>query len=210
MSQLKVLVFDCDGVLFNSMDANIAFYNAILAHFGHEPMESAADERAGVCHIGSSPQVFASLLGEEMVDEALRVADQVDYANFFAKLIPEPGLYEALQRLAQRLPLAVATNRRGSMQGIVQHFNLDNYFTHLVTSSDVARPKPHPDMLWRVAELAGCETDKMVYVGDSEFDCQAAQEAGVEFISYRWDGGTRVESHQHLVEVIEEKLQGQY
>lgn len=206
MPQLEVLVFDCDGVLFNSLDANIAFYNEILSHFGHEPMESASDERAGVCHIGSSPQVFAALLGEERVEEALRVADRIDYANFFPKLRPEPGLYEALQCLVQRLPLAVATNRRGSMQGIVQHFNLGSYFTHLVTSSDVPRPKPHPDMLWRVAELAGCDLDKMVYVGDSEFDCQAAQKAGVEFLSYRWDGGTRIDSHQHLVEVIEAKL----
>ncbi|MCA1796196.1 MAG: HAD family hydrolase [Desulfuromonadaceae bacterium] len=206
MPQLEVLVFDCDGVLFNSLAANIAFYNEILAHFGHEPMESAADERAGVCHIGSSPQVFAALLGEQRVEEALRIAAQIDYAKFFPKLIPEPGLYDALQHLAQRLTLAVATNRRGSMQGIVQHFNLEGYFTHLVTSIDVARPKPHPDMLWRVAELAGCEATKMVYVGDSEFDCQAAQEAGVEFFSYQWDGGTRIESHQHLVEVIEAKL----
>jgi len=206
MLQPEILVFDCDGVLFNSLAANIAFYNTILTHFGHEPMESAMDERAEVCHIGSSPQVFAALLGEQRVEEALRVAEQIDYANFFPKLIPEPGLYEALRHLAQRLPLAVATNRRGSMQGIVQYFNLEEYFTHLVTSSDVARPKPHPDMLWRVAQLAGCEAGKMMYLGDSEFDCQAAQEAGVEFLSYQWDGGTRIESHQHLVEVIEAKL----
>jgi phosphoglycolate phosphatase-like HAD superfamily hydrolase len=43
-------------------------------------------------------------------------------------------------------------------------------------------------------------------VGDSEFDRQAAQEAGVEFLAYQWDGGTRIDSHQHLVEVIEAKL----
>jgi len=206
MPQPEVLVFDCDGVLFNSLDANIAFYNEILTHFGHEPMESGIDERAGVCHIGSSPQVFAALLGEQRVEEAMRVAAQIDYADFSPKLIPEPGLYETLQRMAQLLPLAIATNRRGSMQGIVQHFNLEGYFTHLVTSSDVARPKPHPDMLWRVAQLAGCESEKMVYVGDSEFDSQAAQKAGVEFLAYQWDGGTRIESHQHLAEIIEAKL----
>jgi HAD superfamily hydrolase (TIGR01509 family) len=206
MSHLKVLVFDCDGVLFNSLNANIAFYNTILKHFGHEPMHSTADARAEVCHIGSSPQVFAALLGEQRVEEALRVAEQIDYSTFFPKLVPEPGLYEVLSSLRQRLPLAVATNRRGSMQGIVQHFDLEGYFSHLVTSTDVERPKPHPDMLLRVAQLEGCEPSQMAYVGDSEFDSQAARDAGVEFYSYKWDGGIRVESHHHLMEVIEPRL----
>ncbi len=206
MPQLEVLVFDCDGVLFNSMGANIAFYNVILTHLGYEPIESAADERAEVCHIASSPQVFEALLEQHHIEEAERIAAQIDYASFYPKMVPEPGLYEALQRLSLRLPLAVATNRHGGMQEIVQHFNLESYFSHLVTSLDVARPKPHPDMLLRVAELAECEPRQMAYVGDSRFDCLAAQEAGVEFLSYQWDGGTRIESYRHLVEVIEAKL----
>lgn len=208
MSQLKVLVFDCDGVLFNSLAANIAFYNAILAHFGHEPMKTADDKRAEVCHIGSSPQVFAALLGEDQVEDALRVAEQINYANFFTELIPEPGLYEALEDLSRHLPLAIATNRRGSLHGIVQHFKLDGFFSHLVTSVDVPRPKPHPDMLLHVAQLAGCSPEQMAYVGDSTYDSQAAQEAGVKFFAYRWDGGDRVESHMHLVEVIKKQLAG--
>lgn len=206
MPQLEVLVFDCDGVLFNSLEANIAFYNKILTHFGHEPIETAVDERAGVCHIGSSPQVFAALLGEQWVEEAMRIAEQINYADLFPKLKPEPGVLEALQHLSQRLPLAVATNRRGSMHGIIQYFGMEDYFSYLVTSCDVKRPKPYPDMLWRVAELAGCETQKMMYVGDSTFDSQAAQKAGVEFLSYQWDGGNRVDSHQHLVELVESIL----
>jgi HAD superfamily hydrolase (TIGR01509 family) len=206
MHQLRVLIFDCDGVLFNSMAANLAFYNAVLEHFELEPIESVDDERARVCHIGSSPQVFAALLGEDLVEEAMRVAQQINYANFFPDLIPEPGLHDALRHLSRRLPLAVATNRRGSMQDIVQHFNLKGYFTHLVTSMDVARPKPAPDMLFRVAELMKCRPEHMVYLGDSEYDMQAAQAAGVEFFSYQWDGGVRIESHTHLVKVVEERL----
>jgi phosphoglycolate phosphatase len=71
---------------------------------------------------------------------------------------------------------------------------------------DVARPKPAPDMLFRVAELMECRPEDMVYLGDSEYDMQAAQAAGVEFFSYQWDGGVRIESHTHLVEVVEERL----
>jgi len=39
---LKLVVFDCDGVMFSSKESNRAFYNHILAHFGYPPMD--ADE----------------------------------------------------------------------------------------------------------------------------------------------------------------------
>ena len=35
---IKLVAFDCDGVLFDSQQANIAFYNAILAHFDRPPL----------------------------------------------------------------------------------------------------------------------------------------------------------------------------
>lgn len=202
MAQMKILVFDCDGVLFNSMQANIAYYSAILQRFKQPPIESAADARAGICHIGSSPQVFAALLGEDQVEAAMEVAQQIDYANFFPELIPEPYLYECLEELAARLPLAVATNRRGSLHDIVAHFNLGRYFSHLVTSCDVPRPKPYPDMLHQVALLGGCEADELVYVGDSEYDRMAAHRAGAEFIAYKWEGGRKVGSHRELAQLV--------
>ncbi|MDY0213471.1 MAG: HAD-IA family hydrolase [Desulfuromonadaceae bacterium] len=201
-ARIKILVFDCDGVLFNSLQANIAYYNAILQHFKQSLIESADDERAAICHIGSSPQVFAALLGEDRVDAAEQVAQQIDYADFFPELIPEPYLYECLEELVEYLPLAVATNRRGSMHDIVTHFKLDKYFTHLVTSCDVARPKPYPDMLHRVADLGKCDTEELIYVGDSEYDRLAAQHAGAGFIAYKWEGGQKVTSHRELARLV--------
>ncbi len=207
MAEIKVLVFDCDGVLFNSMQANIAYYNAILGYFKQQPIESVEDDRAAICHMGSSPQVFAALLGEDRVADAMQVAQQIDYAGFFPELIPEPYLYECLEELAQYLPLAVATNRRGGMHDIATYFNLDLYFSHLVTSCDVSRPKPYPDMLHRVATLAGCESGELAYVGDSEYDRLAAQRSGAVFISYKWDGGLKVSDHRELIQLIKSNIQ---
>jgi HAD superfamily hydrolase (TIGR01509 family) len=208
MAQMKILVFDCDGVLFNSMQANIAYYNAILQHFNHPLIESADDDRVEICHIGSSPQVFAALFGEDQVEAAEQVAQRIDYADFFPELIPEPYLYECLEELAGYLPLAVATNRRGSMRDIVTHFKLERYFSHLVTSCDVPRPKPYPDMLHRVADLGGCDAKELVYVGDSEYDRLAAQQAGAEFIAYKWEGGQKVSSHRELTQLVKKNLLG--
>ena len=39
---IKLVAFDCDGVLFDSQQANIAFYNAILAHFDRPPLSPEA------------------------------------------------------------------------------------------------------------------------------------------------------------------------
>jgi phosphoglycolate phosphatase-like HAD superfamily hydrolase len=39
MKNLRVVAFDCDGVLFDTAEANRAYYNHILAHFGRPPMD---------------------------------------------------------------------------------------------------------------------------------------------------------------------------
>ncbi|NIQ97111.1 MAG: HAD family hydrolase, partial [Desulfuromonadales bacterium] len=46
MAPIKGVIFDCDGVLFESRQANLAYYNDILAFFGEEPISEADRERA--------------------------------------------------------------------------------------------------------------------------------------------------------------------
>ena len=199
-AECRGVVFDCDGVMFNSREANLAYYNVILRHFGKPEVNRAQKERAHLCHTGSSPQVFAGLLGEERLPEALAVAAQVDYDQFIPQLTVEPGLREVLPVLARKFPLAVATNRGSSMPRILEHFDLSGYFSEVVTHQDVARPKPFPDML--LARRLDVAAGQLTFIGDSELDQAAAQGAGCHFIAYQWEGGRRMDHHRQLPQLI--------
>jgi phosphoglycolate phosphatase len=198
------IIFDCDGVLFESREANLAYYNRVLAHFDEAPVLPEEQERAHLCHTAASPQVLLQLLGPDRYQEALAFAATFNYRGFIPYMIPEPGLLEALHRLASHLPLAIATNRGTSMVEILEHFGLTRFFKAVVTSRDVQRPKPHPDMLLVAAERLGLAASELLFVGDSELDRLAALEAGIRFVAYKgWVAGDlRIDAHADLVELL--------
>jgi HAD superfamily hydrolase (TIGR01509 family) len=204
MTGIAGIIFDCDGVLFESRAANLAYYNAILTAFGEPPVDPDDSERAGLCHTAASPEVFRILLGEERAAAALEAARQLDYHRFIPAMQPEPGMPAALAGLSRQLPLAVATNRGSSMHEILDHFGLAGYFQVVVTSRDVPRPKPYPDMLLESARQLALAPAQLLFVGDSELDRAAAAAAGIRFAAYRnpLPADLQLSSHQQLLELF--------
>jgi beta-phosphoglucomutase-like phosphatase (HAD superfamily) len=90
------------------------------------------------------------------------------------------------------------------MAEILLHFSLVEYFQVVVTSRDVQRPKPHPDMLLLAAERLALAPGEVLFVGDSELDREAAQGAGMPFIAYKGDGeeSPAVAGHRELAERV--------
>ncbi|MCD6527321.1 MAG: HAD-IA family hydrolase [Desulfuromonas sp.] len=202
MDKAQGLIFDCDGVMFDSRLANLAYYNLILDHFDEPVVCVDQPQRAHLCHTGTSPQVFVGLLGAERLAAALDYAQTVDYDQFIPQLVPEPGLIDILDRFSGQLPLAIATNRGSSMVKILDHFHLAEFFNEVVTHQDVVRPKPYPDMILEVARRLQISAEHLTFVGDSELDQAAADKAGCRFVSYQWDGGIRIDHHRQLVGVV--------
>jgi len=200
--RFKGVIYDCDGVLFESRRANLAYYNRVQQHFGEPPVVPEDTSRAHLCHTAASPKVFEVLLGPDRVAAALEFAATVDYRQFIPYMDPEPDMVDSLATLARRLPLAVATNRGNSMVEILQHFNLSEYFRTVVTSRDVSRPKPYPDMLLLAAKRLDCLPEDLLFVGDSELDREAAAGAGICFASYKGSLGAEIEVRSH-VEVVD-------
>jgi HAD superfamily hydrolase (TIGR01549 family) len=198
------VIFDCDGVLFESRRANLAYYNTILAHFDHPQVDETDQEKASLCHTAASPEVFQVLLGEEFVTAALKFSVQLPYRQFIPWMDPEPELFEILKELSACRPLAVATNRGTSMPEILRHFKLDQFFKAVVTSRDVERPKPHGDMLILAAEKLGLPLDRLLFIGDSIYDKMAAESAGVRFAAYKpqFEHTPYLSSHRELADLL--------
>ena len=184
MSRIEAVIFDCDGVMFESRQANLAYYNCILAEFGYPLVAAEQKDRALLCHTASSPEVLTNLLRESDLLSALNFAATLDYRQFIPQMEPESNLTELLEQLIGQYPLAIATNRGKSILSILDHFNLQEFFSVVVTSHDVERPKPAPDMLFLAAEKLETEPEFCLFIGDSELDKSAAAEAKVQFAGY--------------------------
>ena len=203
MSRIEAVIFDCDGVMFESHQANLAYYNRILGEFSYPLVVPEQKELACLCHTASSPDVLAGLLREEDLSPALSFAATLDYVEFIPQMKPELNLTELLDYLRGQYSLAIATNRGKSILPILDHFNLCDYFTAVVTSHDVERPKPAPDMLFLAAEKLNIEPEKCLFIGDSELDKLAAAGANVQFVGYGGVSGMiSVLNHSELIDYL--------
>jgi phosphoglycolate phosphatase len=179
--ELRLVIFDCDGVLFDSWKANVAFYNAVLAALDLPPLDDAARR---LCHTLSSPQLYARLFPDDaqMQQRLAAAARQTDYDPFYTLMEPVDALESTLRRLRAHCPLALATNRGTTVRGVVERFGLAEFFSICMGILDVPRPKPAPDLLVACLDRAAVRASEAVYVGDTELDHAAAAAAGVPYV----------------------------
>ncbi|MBI5505451.1 MAG: HAD-IA family hydrolase [Deltaproteobacteria bacterium] len=178
---IRLVVMDCDGVLFDSEDANIAFYNEVLRRCGEPPMLGAEQV---ACHALASAQLFVKYYGDrpELLARMQATAKELDYGPFYRLMSPKPLLRSVLAELRSGYAMAMATNRGQTTHGVLGHFQLETYFDLAVGVLDVPRPKPHPDMLLHCLEHFSLRADEAIFVGDQATDAECAQAAGLRFV----------------------------
>lgn len=185
---IKLVAFDCDGVLFDSQQANIAFYNAILAHFDRPPLSPEAVDYIHSHTVGESlTHIFT---GYPDLSAVLDFARSLDYRPFISMMVEEPHLREFLQFLRPGCYLALATNRTTTTRAVLTYHGLADDFDLVVSAQDVSRPKPHPESFVRILSHFRLSPREAIYIGDSRVDEQFAANAGVPFVAYRNPGLT--------------------
>lgn len=179
---IKVVAFDCDGVMFDSAKANTAYYNQILTHFGRRPMTR---EQFAYTHMHAVKESMAYLFKNDSELEAAEAyRRQMSYMPFIRHMEIEPYLRGVLAWLKPRYRLAVATNRSDTMDRVLIEHDLEGIFDLVVSALDVPRPKPAPDELLKVVSAFAVAPEEMLYIGDSQVDQIAAEAAGVPLVAY--------------------------
>ena len=187
---LRGVIFDCDGVLINSREANNEFYNRVLAYFGLPPMTR---EQEDYVFMATGMQSLRHILPEALhgrIDHVVR--DVVVYDRDIVPLLrPQPGLRDFLDMLRdKRLRLAVQTNRtRAGMQRVLDIFDLHSYFHPVITVTDAA-PKPSPEGARHILDMWHAGPRQALIVGDSRHDRDAACAAGMVFAAFNGGGLT--------------------
>ncbi|NVN92617.1 MAG: HAD family hydrolase [Desulfuromonadales bacterium] len=187
-SRYKVVIYDCDGVMFDSLESNYVFYNRVMSHLGRPDLDRADIQARTVLHTYSFNDVMDYFfVNDDRRDAAMAFAKTIRYRELAPYMRMEEGLVETLDRIKGHVSLAVCTNRASSMEMIIEDFGLSGYFSCVMTASQVRYPKPHPEPLLKVLDHFGVTPAEALFVGDAEVDRQAAAGAGVPFVAYKSD-----------------------
>ena len=179
----RAVIFDMDGLLIDSERVMLECWRATAAE-----QSLALDDTLWLSMVGLHDAGCADLL------DRLLGAEQAERLTFECKrrydlvmqhgLPLKAGVRELLQDLSGLgVPMAVATSTRGERARIkLSRSGIDGYFSHVITSSDVAHPKPAPDLYLLAAERLGIPPRECVALEDSEYGVRAASAAGLRVI----------------------------
>ena len=181
---IKAVFFDIDGVLIDSFEANLKFFQDLFAKAGYRP---PTREEYKDLFYHPMIEVIRRIVGDQSEQEVERVrALGHDRTWYPLELLKTPeGVREILDQLAKKYQLGLVTSRlSGALWNIPQLAALKDLFPTVVTFDDVENPKPDPEPLLVAADRAGVKVEECVYVGDAITDFQAAKAADMKIIMY--------------------------
>ncbi|QDU80861.1 Phosphorylated carbohydrates phosphatase [Polystyrenella longa] len=182
---IKAVVFDLDGLMFNTEDIFEVAARDLLGRRGHELTDEIRRMMMGRRAFEAFDMLREVLSLEETVEELLEESDELYQTVLDAQLAPMPGLYELLEHIeANNLPKAVATSsHRTYLHNILGRFEMVDRFQHLFTAEDVSLGKPHPEIYLKSAEALQIDPSEMIVLEDSQAGTEAAHAAGACIIS---------------------------
>lgn len=197
---LKLLVFDCDGVLFDSKIANKEYYNYILTQAGRTPL---TEEELEYVHMHSLPECLEYLFKNfpELKDKGIEIAKNTPYELFFSYMKVEEGLKEFLTWAHDKFYLSLCTNRTTSTHPLLKKFDLHHYFHLIRTALDY--PKNDPRALKSILEYFSVKPEETLYIGDSIIDERLSLSCKVPFLSYK---NPHLKALKHLLNYKELKI----
>ncbi len=179
---IEAVVFDMDGVLIDAKDWHYEALNHALELFGYtitradhlstfdglptrRKLEMLSQERG----LPTGLHTFINELKQQYT------VDQV-----FLKCKPLFVHEYALSNLKARgYKLGVASNSiRSTVELMMDKSHLDSYLDLMLSCEDVSRPKPHPDIYLRAAEVLGVKPENCLVVEDNQNGIRAAEAAG--------------------------------
>jgi HAD superfamily hydrolase (TIGR01509 family) len=181
---IEAVVFDLDGILVDS------------EHVWDEVRQQLAEERGGRWHEEASRDMMGMSSPEwsRYMHDVLGLAEPPEEINaevvrrmelVYRESLPLiPGAVEAVLRLAARWPLGLASSsNRELIDFVLEVSGLGRLFRATVSSEEVPRGKPAPDVYLEVARRLGVAAERCAAVEDSENGILSAKAAGMRTIA---------------------------
>jgi HAD superfamily hydrolase (TIGR01509 family) len=181
---IEAVVFDMDGVLLASEEV----WDAVREQYVRE-RGGRYDEEIQRAMMGMSSPEWSRFLHDEAgvpdePDEINREVVRRMLAAYGEHLPLIPGAVDAVRRLAERFPLGLASSsNRELIDTALEVAGLSQSFTATVSSEEVARGKPAPDVYLEAARRLGVDPKSCAAVEDSHGGIRSAKSAGMRVVA---------------------------
>jgi HAD superfamily hydrolase (TIGR01509 family) len=182
--QIRAVIFDLDGVLVDSEQVWDAARRQLTHDSGGRWSESATQDMMGMSSIEWS-RYMHEVLGVKMPPEQISAAVVEWMEQLYREHLPLIlGAREAVERVASRWPLGLASSaNRPVIEVVLELSDLGGFFETTVSSEEVARGKPAPDVYLEAARRLRVDPALCAAVEDSSNGILSAHAAGMRVVA---------------------------
>ena len=181
---IEAVVFDLDGVIVDSEHVWDAAREALARERGGRWHENAQRDMMGMSSVEWS-RYMHDVIGLEHPPEEISAEVVRRLEAIYREELPLiAGAPEAVARLAEHWPLGVASSsNRQIIDLVLELADLDRFFRAAVSSEEVPRGKPAPDVYLEAARRLGADPRKCAAVEDSHNGILSARAAGMRVVA---------------------------
>jgi beta-phosphoglucomutase-like phosphatase (HAD superfamily) len=192
----KGLIFDCDGTLADSMPLHWRAWQTVVRRHQLQFSEDRFYALGGV-----PSRDILKMLGQEQGSPIDHIAvareKESEYLPLIAQVEPINQVVGIAREHFGRIPMAVASGgTRQVIEQVLRHLGIRDLFAAVVTSEDVERQKPAPDIFLEAARRLNIEPRHCQAYEDTDLGLQAIKAAGMRAVDVRilhiGQAGTRV------------------
>lgn len=182
--KLKAVLFDMDGVLFNSMPYHADAWHKVMERHGLHLSREEAYMHEGRTGASTINIVYQRQYGKEATPEMIESIYAEKSAEFSRNPEPErmPGAWEVLQKIkAEGITpvLVTGSGQHSLLDRLTHHFPGMFQRERMVTAFDVKYGKPHPEPYLMGLEKAGVKANEAIVVENAPIGVQAGVAAGI-------------------------------
>ena len=182
--KIRAVIFDLDGVLVDSEQVWDAARRQLTEDSGGRWSESATQDMMGMSSTEWSRYMHQEL-GVKMPPEDISAAVVKRMEELYREHLPLiPGARETVERVAARWPLGLASSaNRPVIEVVLELSGLADFFETTVSSEEVARGKPAPDVYLEAARRLRVDPARCAAVEDSSSGILSAHAAGMRVVA---------------------------
>jgi HAD superfamily hydrolase (TIGR01509 family) len=177
---MRAVVFDMDGLMFNTEDVYTLAGAELLRRRGQEFTAELKHKMMGMRPQPAFERMIAHCRLTETWEQLAEESNRVFLDLLSGRLAMMPGLLQLLDALERTaIPKAVCTSSsRDLVAACLRPFNLRERFEFVLTAEDIVYGKPHPEIYLTAARRFGISPAEMLVLEDSENGCLSAAAAG--------------------------------
>jgi HAD superfamily hydrolase (TIGR01549 family) len=180
------VIFDIDGTLLDSVDLHAQAWQEAFRHFGHDIPFDRIRSQIGKGGDQLMPVFLDKKELEEKGKELQEFRGKLFKQKYLPRVKPFPGVRELFLKLkAEGKKLALASSAKGDeLEDFERIANIQDLVQVETSSADAERSKPYPDIFEAALARLGDKVnrDRVVVVGDSPHDAEAAAKARLKTV----------------------------